>query len=166
MEAAVLEKIIEQQYRELLQQALRILKQPYDAEDAVQNSCLKAWSRFPYTAVNACEAWLHVIVYHECIMILRNRSRYGVLYDTEKICFLCDTEDHIDVCFEKQSINEMVESLPIQYASLIKLRYYEGLNVREIANQLHESAGTIRSRLFRARKIIHDRYCEANRILA
>ena len=60
----------------------------------------------------------------------------------------------------------MFESLPSQYASLIKLRYYEGMPISEIANRLHESAGTIRSRLFRARRILHDRYCEADKVLA
>lgn len=83
METVVLEKTVEQQYSGLLQEALCILKQPHDAEDAVQTACLKAWVRFPDTAVNVCAAWLRVIVYHECITILRRRSRCGLPFDLE-----------------------------------------------------------------------------------
>lgn len=164
METNVLTNAIERQYKNLLQEALCILKQPHDAEDAVHNACLKAWSHFPYTAVNACEAWLKVIVYRECITILRKRSRYVVPFDTETICFLYDEEDHVINYMEKQHLRELVESLPIRYSSLVKLRYYEGKDIGEIAQQLHQPANTIRSSLFRARHMLRTRYCEQIRM--
>lgn len=94
METAVMERAIEQQYKELLREAVHILKQPYDAEGAVQTACMKTWSSCQHTAVNRCEAWLHVIVNHDCITILRNRTRFGLPFEMESTCFFADTEDH------------------------------------------------------------------------
>lgn len=158
METAVVERVIEQQYKELLREAVHILKQPFDAEDAVQTACMKAWSSCQHTAVNNCEAWLHVIVYHECIMILRNRLRCGLPFDTEMICVLRDTEELIEKYLSEQSLNDMIESLPLQYALLIKQHYYDGMGIREIADKLHQPTSTVRSRLFRARRMLHNRY--------
>lgn len=166
METAVIERAIEQQYKRLFHEALYILKQPHDAEDAVQNACLKAWSCYPYTAVSACEGWLKVIVYHECITILRNRTKSGLPFEMESIYFLAETEDHWSGFFEKQSITDLVNSLPVKYASVIKLRYYEGMEIREIACQLHQPTGTVRSHLFRARQMLRNKFCEANKVLA
>lgn len=160
METVVLEKVIEQHYKELLREALCILKQPHDAEDAVQTACLKAWSRFPYAAVNVCEAWLKVIVYRECITIIRRRSRYGLFFDTETICFLHDSDNQVMEYCEKQSLRELVESLPPKYSSLIKLRYYEEWNIGEIARHLNQPTSTVRSGLFRARQMIRTQYCD------
>lgn len=160
MTPADLEMVLSDNYCQLYNRAYRICRNTYDAEDAVQNACLKAWSRLPYTAVNVCEAWLHVIVYHECIMILRNKSRFRLSFDAEMICFLRDTEDWIEEYLDKQRFIDMIESLPVQYASLIKLRYYDRMGIKEIADQLHQSTGTIRSRLFRARQMLRTRYCE------
>lgn len=162
METVVLEMAIEQQYNRLLKGALHILNHRYDAEDAVQSACLKAWLRFPHTSIRVCEAWLKVIVYRECITIIRKRSRYRLPIDIDTTGILYDAEERIVEYMERQRLHALVESLPTRYSLIVKMRYYEGRSVEEIAQELHNPASTIRSRLSRAYKILHNRYCEAN----
>lgn len=160
MDAIVLEQVVVQQYQQLLRIALTILRQPYDAEDAIQNACLKALRYCSHTEVHTCEAWLRVIVYRECITIIRKRSRYGLLFDAETICSIHSSGNQVMEHLEKQSLRELVESLPFQYSSLIKLRYYEGWNIGEIAQHLNQPTSTIRSSLFRARQMLRAQYYE------
>lgn len=48
---------------------------------------------------------------------------------------------------------DLVNFPPIQYVSLMRLRYYERMNIGEIAAQLNQPTGTVRSRLSRARHV-------------
>lgn len=80
MERETLAQIIHIHYQPLLFQAYRVLRHNQDAEDAVQNACLKAWQHGSTLRKDDCvAAWLRQIVYYECIDLLRFRKRQDVL---------------------------------------------------------------------------------------
>ena len=58
---------------------------------------------------------------------------------------------------EEGSVTEAVLSLPARYRIPVHLFYYEGYSVAEIAGILRKSEGTVKSRLFRARKLLRDK---------
>ena len=62
------------------------------------------------------------------------------------------------------SVTEAVLSLPTRYRIPVHLFYYEGYSVAEIAEILRKSEGTVKSRLFRARKLLRDKLKEEDEI--
>lgn len=61
---------------------------------------------------------------------------------------------------EPGSVTEAVLALPARYRIPIHLYYYEELSVAEIAGIIGKSEGTVKSRLFRARKLLRDKLKE------
>lgn len=61
---------------------------------------------------------------------------------------------------EEGSMTEAVLSLPARYRIPIHLFYYEGYSVAEIAKIVGKSEGTVKTRLFRARKLLRDKLKE------
>ncbi|MBQ9764643.1 MAG: sigma-70 family RNA polymerase sigma factor [Lachnospiraceae bacterium] len=57
---------------------------------------------------------------------------------------------------DESELFEVIRSLPQKYSIVIYLRYYEEYAVNEIAKILHTTAGTISSRLTRARKLLKE----------
>ena len=62
---------------------------------------------------------------------------------------LTEMEDHTDVY-------AAVLALPRDYRTAIHLYYYEGYSVREIAKLVGSTEQAVKSRLFRARGMLHD----------
>lgn len=62
------------------------------------------------------------------------------------------------------SVTEAVLSLPARYRIPIHLFYYEGYSVAEIAGIVGKREGTVKSRLFRGRKLLRDRLKEDDEV--
>lgn len=61
---------------------------------------------------------------------------------------------------EPGGVTQAVLSLPARYRIPIHLFYYEGYSMAEIAGIIGRSEGTVKSRLFRARKLLRDKLKE------
>ncbi len=155
MKAAVMERAIEQQYVKLLQEALYILKRPYDAEDAVQTACLKAWlHQQDVFSEQACLPWLRKIVFHECVLILRKRSRAVVLMSYDEMAAKSAARDDEPDFVQAVIVKGAISTLADQYATPLRLRYYEGLSIAEIAQQMGVPPGTVNSRMYRGKRML------------
>lgn len=86
MESLALQRTMQEKYALLLHSALAVVHHPYDAEDAVQTACMKAWlHQRDVFSEQACLSWLRKIVLHECVTILRKRSRAAVLMPCDEM---------------------------------------------------------------------------------
>ena len=124
-----------------------------DAEDVMQEVFLRLIQAKPAFSSQAhAKAWL-LRVTSNCandLFRLPWRRREGPL--EEKTDVSEDPEDG--------SVTEAVLSLPVRYRIPIHLFYYEGYSVAEIARIVGKSEGTVKSRLFRARKLLRDKLKE------
>lgn len=59
--------------------------------------------------------------------------------------------------FEKSDLYYAVMDLPKKYRAVIHLHYYEGYKIKEIASIMNQKETTIKTHLFRARKILEDK---------
>lgn len=57
---------------------------------------------------------------------------------------------------QENELLEAVQKLPAQYRTIIHLFYYEGYSIMEISKILEKKENTIKSHLFRARKLLKD----------
>src|SRR5580692_10579518 len=70
--------------RELTGYCYRMLGSPFDAEDAVQDTMVRAWREFAgFEGRSSLRTWLHRIATNVCIDMLRKRSRRTVPMDLQ-----------------------------------------------------------------------------------
>jgi RNA polymerase sigma-70 factor (ECF subfamily) len=145
--------------------ALRVLGNPADAEDAVQDAFLSAYRHLDQFKGQAqMSTWLSTIVINSARMKLRQRPR--------QLCFSMDAEDRdenkhplLDALSDRRPTPEEVcqrlevwERLPRLLTWLspplrttFQLREMDGLSIREAAQMLGVAEGTVKARLARAR---------------
>ena len=117
--------------------------------DAVQEAVLKAWnSRGSLRNKQYFESWLIRILINECHAIQRKNSRILPLEAApEQIA--AHAETNID-------LRDALLRLPEKLRMPVLLHYMEGYDSKEIARILRIPAGTVRTRLMRARSQLRD----------
>jgi RNA polymerase sigma-70 factor, ECF subfamily len=135
-----------------------------DAEDLVQEACLRAIKGLTQSAAQRNpKVWLFTILRNVWINEWRRRTRGPkfILLETaradsarlqdwaadESLC----VEDSLDRHDVSGKLRQAISSLPEPFREVVVLRYFEGFSYREIAAIVGCPAGTVMSRLNRAR---------------
>jgi len=137
--------------------AYSLLTNRADAEDATQDVFLRAYkSLHTYTGQGLFWSWLRRITVNICI---RQAQSAKPIYCDDMDTFI-DTDSEVCesiICSEElEELRTMIYRLPLQYRSLIVLKYYEDMSYAEISEILGESVSNIQVRLFRARKMLQE----------
>ena len=141
-----LEALIDRYENTLLRAALAILGDPFESEDAVQDTFLRYLEKRPDFRDEGHEkAWLLTVCANGCKSRLRQRKSR---ITTE----LPDTYPAPDP--ESGEVAEAVLALPANQRAAVHLFYYEGYSTDEIAKILGQRPGTVRSHLSRAREAL------------
>lgn len=141
--------------------ALRLTGDPSQAEDLVQDTMLKAfraWSQ--YRPGTNARGWLLTILRNTFINLYRRRKREPVAMDLEaaepQAIFRPAEENDPEGSFFSRIVDEKVleaiDALPTEFREVLVLSDMEGLSYAEIADALGIPVGTVKSRLFRARR--------------
>ncbi len=130
-----------------------------DAEDVVQEACLRAFKFFGGYKGGDSRAWLLMIVRNTCYTWLRkNRATYAFdALDPEILgatCECADPEELVLSNVDRQVLHQAVEELPVEFREVLVLRELENLSYKEIAYVANLPLGTVMSRLARARKLL------------
>lgn len=128
-----------------------------DAEDVVQEACLRAFKFFSGFHGGDSRAWLLAIVRNTCYTWLQqNRAHELVAFFDEEIHnFDDDTFDPEKMLLQnadQQLLRQALEDLPLEFREVTVLHELEGLSYKEIARVSGIPLGTVMSRLSRARK--------------
>jgi RNA polymerase sigma-70 factor (ECF subfamily) len=132
--------------------ALRILREPMMAEEAVQDTFLKVWNhaREYQPQRGALQIWLLTIARRTALDRLRLEARRPSLSDAtdpeelwRSIPDAGSTEDEA----RWRSLYLTVQTLPPEYRVVIELAYYQGLSQSQIAAVLGWPLGTVKTRL-------------------
>jgi RNA polymerase sigma-70 factor (ECF subfamily) len=171
-----LEQLFARHNRALYQTALRVLGNPEDAEDALQEGLLSAFRNLPrFEGRSQFSTWLTRIVINSALMRLRSqRSRPAVSLDDEPrenetplAERFADTRPSPEQAYEASELRELLsenlEELSPLLRSAFVLREVEGLSTGEAAKELGVSENTLKARLWRARHQLTDRLRHALR---
>lgn len=159
-----LEELFVPNMSQLYYAAVRVLRDPQDSEDALQDGLLSAFRHLDqFRGRSRMSTWLHVIVTNSARMKLRRRCR---LRTTSIADDIADDEDgrrsdqvlvdsrpnpEEECSREEQSrMLERVKCLPPNYRSVVQMCIIEGLLRREVAQKLGISTETVKARLRRA----------------
>ncbi|WP_274652824.1 sigma-70 family RNA polymerase sigma factor [Paenibacillus humicola] len=125
--------------------ARSIVKRDEDCADAIQETILKSYrSLHTLREPGFFKSWILRILINECNQIIRKQKR-TVLAEAKDFYVFSDCEaERIDL---RDAVDRLEESLRI----VITLYYFEDMPLKQIADVLETSEGTIKSRLHRAR---------------
>ncbi|HET8629488.1 MAG TPA: sigma-70 family RNA polymerase sigma factor [Thermomicrobiales bacterium] len=136
--------------------AYRMLGNAADAEDAAQETFVRAYTRLnTYQPGGRFGAWLLAITSHWCIDFLRRRRTIS-LEAVQASLTLPSTGDHPeDLALRAEGRDEVqcwLAALPEPYRLVLVLRYWHELSYNEISEAIGQPVSTVRMRLFRARQ--------------
>ena len=148
--------------------ALHLTMNPSDAEDLVQETYLKAYRFFnSFERGTNCKAWLFKILKNNYINRFRKNSKEPgkVDYDLIKDFYHSikdiqnDTSEAESDYFHSllhEEVYQALHSLPEEFREVIQLCDIDGFTYEEIANMVESPIGTVRSRLYRGRKLLRE----------
>jgi RNA polymerase sigma-70 factor, ECF subfamily len=147
--------------------ALRMTRNPADAEDLVQETYLRAYRGFGgFQEGTNLKAWLYRILTNTFINSYRSKKRrpdeteldevedlylYRRLGGLEAATMGRSAEDELMDWFTEAEVKQAVEDLPEQFRMAVLLADVEGFSYKEIAEILDIPIGTVMSRLHRGR---------------
>lgn len=129
-----------------------------DAEDVLQEACLRAVKFFPGFHGGDARAWLLSIVRRTSFTWLeKNRATEAkvVSFNEELHSSECDDGDPQVLLLrqvDREMIREAMENLPVEFREVIVLRDLEQLSYKEVATVAEIPLGTVMSRLARGRQ--------------
>jgi len=163
------EAIMRRHNRMLFRTARSILKNDSEAEDALQESYLRAWralSRF--RSDSKLSTWLIRIVANEALGRLRRKSAQIIPLDAamsspEPAVRASLTEDsnqqpeELAIRTQMRTLMEAhIDRLPDLYRTVFVLRAVEEMSVDEVSQALKIPEATVRTRFFRARSLLRE----------
>ena len=154
-------KLVRAYERPVYNLTYRMLGDSVEAEDAAQETFLRAYSKLKtYQRGRKFVNWLLSIASHHCIDRLRRRGRAPQLSLDAPLPpqWTTSSEPRPDKALHKKQEREMVREsldlLPPDYRAAIVLRYWYNLSYREIAKTMNTTESAIKSRLHRARHML------------
>ena len=141
-----------------------LMRNPHDAEDAVQDACIRALRGFGGYDGGSAEAWLLTIVRNVCLTRLRHSA-------SPKVVRLDDVMAQVDVIsatrgegspdspdtqliakLDRNRVSQAIARLPEGFREVVVLREIEELSYQDIASIVGVPIGTVMSRLARGRE--------------
>lgn len=149
--------------------ALRMVGNEEDARDMAQEAFIRAFNSLTgFRGDSKFSVWLYRLTSNICIDFLRSRAKRRTVSmtmtdddgeETGELEIPDDTwspTEQLDRTLTRESVRRGLDSLSAPYREILVLREIEGLSYDEIGEVLGIEAGTVKSRIFRARKKLCD----------
>ena len=152
---ALFTEIYEQNHDRMEQTALRILKDPHDAEDAVQNAFLQVIRNFDALLEIPCKKrifWCISIVKNEALAILRKKKK--------TILIIEELEENpaagVEEAMSYKEVVRLFAQLPETYRSVLEMKMILGYSGKEIAKRMGLTENTVNVRITRGRAMLRE----------
>jgi RNA polymerase sigma-70 factor (ECF subfamily) len=159
------EALMRRHNRRLFRVTRSVLRDSDAAQDAVQEAYLRAFTRLEtYQPTGKFGAWITRVALNEALMI-RRRVRGDeisledagdeAVFAEEALASDVPTADqYVEAAHARALLEHAIDALPDNFRTVFMLRAVEGLDVRETAESLGINAATVRTRLFRAQRLL------------
>jgi RNA polymerase sigma-70 factor, ECF subfamily len=153
-------QLVEIYQRPVFNLCYRMLGERGEAEDAAQETFLRAYTRFAsYDSTRKFSSWLLAIATHYCIDRLRQRRLNMVSWEgLDCSNWLPSSRPGPEAALITREAHgqaqDLLNTLPPHYRATVILRYWHDLSYQEIAETLQTTLPTVKSQLFRARQMM------------
>lgn len=145
----IVEYILQDQ-KKFYRLAFSYVQNQEDALDVVQNSVCRALERWDSLRdIAAVRAWFYRILVNESLLVLKERKR--VLVSDEANLELSYEETGFEI---QDDLLALIGCLDEETQSVIKLRFFEELSLKEIAQVLDMNLNTVKAKLYRGLKLL------------
>jgi RNA polymerase sigma-70 factor (ECF subfamily) len=143
--------------------AYRMLGNRNDAEDAAQETFLRAYAQLKtYDPGQSFGTWLLSVAAHYCIDRLRRRKFQWLSFDDPRwdesapslISDLPSPEASALTKEREQEVQRALQKLAPQYRMVLVLKYWNDMSLEEISSITGDNVGTVKVKLFRARQML------------
>ena len=145
--------------------ALRILRDPALAQDAVQEAFLGVWRNADRFLAERAKAstWILTLVHRRAVDLVRREDvrRADPLESAPEPADPRTAEDEASLGFQRRLVQEALSQLPPDQREALELGYYGGMTQSELAERLGQPLGTIKSRMFTGLSRLRDLLDEA-----
>lgn len=155
-DSSVLEEIVEHWERPLFYYIRRLLSREEDAWDTLQEVWIKVMRQFgSLKDARTLPAWLYRVARNTAVSRFRVEIRYQEM-DEEREASWHETSDgnHFSEQWQAMDLHKALQTLSLEHREVITLHFLEDFSVAEIAEIVHASTGTVKSRLFYARQAL------------
>lgn len=155
-------KLIEAYQGPVYNLAYRMLNNSGEAEEAAQEAFIRAYTRLEsYNPAHKFSTWMLSITSNYCIDLIRKRRALLLSIDeplpahpalqSEKSK---GPESQMVTNEQQEMVQELLQELPEDYRQAVVLRYWYEMSYDEIAEVMNTTVSAIKSRLFRARRLL------------
>ena len=139
------DQLMKTQLQKMYRIAISMLQNEEDAADAIQETVLRCWQKIGQLKNDEYfQTWLIRILINQCKDILRDRKKLVFIEEIPEIA-------HEDIYFSNEW-KEVLCRLNEKNRIVMELYYVDGFSTKEIAEMLHISDMSVRSRMTRGRK--------------
>jgi RNA polymerase sigma-70 factor, ECF subfamily len=169
-DAAAFENLVIRHERYVYNLALRVVCNPEDAQDIAQQAFVRAWQAMPQFRGEArFSTWLYRIVTNLCYNRLpRIRRELSALDPDENALALPDErqepEGVVLAAGMRHAVQVAFAALPESYRLLVTLRHLQEMSYEEIAQVTGMPLGTVKTGIFRARRLLREALEKEERI--
>jgi len=150
-------------YDRVYRDAYFVTRDQHLAQDVVQDTFIKGFRDLNNLKDKSkIGAWLSTIATRTAIDLIRKQKIWNGI-PTEDVYLEIDKDNHtnsvekeVEIKLMLQEVGEVLSELRIEYREILLLKYIHELKEKEIAELLHLKEGTVKSRIFRARKELRD----------
>jgi RNA polymerase sigma-70 factor (ECF subfamily) len=157
-------RLVETYYELIYRLAVKMLANPQDAEDILQETFIKAYRHIgSFDGRSSLSTWLYRIATNEALMFLRKRqpellsveepdgSDEGEQEPMQIVDWCCMPEEELMSTEAVKHLDKAIEALPPNLRIVFILRDIQGLSTREVSEVLNLSEVAVKTRLSRAR---------------
>jgi RNA polymerase sigma-70 factor (ECF subfamily) len=162
-------RMVDQYSNPIYRLGLRMLGNPQDAEDVLQNTFLNALTHLSaFQGRSSLSTWLYRIAANEALMLLRKKKPEVNLEDVEAdevaedlkptqfVDWSALPEEKLLSGEGKQVLDQAIQNLPESLRIVFLLRDIEGLSIKETADALNLTETNVKTRLLRARMFLRE----------
>jgi RNA polymerase sigma-70 factor (ECF subfamily) len=155
------ERLTDQRLLRAYRLATLVMRDSSDAEDAVHDAAVLAWTRFDELRDRSLfDAWFDRIVVNACRQRLRQRRIRPVVVTAPPEVPIADGASGRA---EREALRRALDRLTPEHRTVVVLRHLEGYSTAEIAARTGEREGTVKSRLHYALRELRAAYDAADR---
>ncbi|MCF7857758.1 MAG: sigma-70 family RNA polymerase sigma factor [Candidatus Cloacimonetes bacterium] len=145
------EIILQEESKKLYNYLLKILRNPEDAEDILQESFIILHKKMAAIEESSYKGYLYKSAYHKALNLIKKRNKKNNLFVKNK-----NMESYQSEPVEENQVNALISAalskLKPEEALLIELQFYQKLSYQEIAKVLDTTESAVDSKLVRTKK--------------
>lgn len=155
------ELLVQNHSREIYNYLWRMMRDSLDAEDAMQETFIRAFRGFPKLKNSSnLRAWLYKIATNVAYTQRKRRNRYSShITDFNEYPNLAKS-DHPEIRDAFEAVIQAIEELPHKQRNSLILRNYQGCDYQEIAEALDCSPESARANVYQALKKLRSQFAE------